>query len=277
MGFSPFSPDFSKPGHGNIVDDNAYHPFIRFWIRFGRNFSKLLQVNFVYAMITLPIYVWLTSLINVVSTQAGGGVLTILGSVLLSIAIDLPMVPLAVLLILSIALTGPATAAMSYCALNCAWDRSGLFWEDFKDAWRINWKQSLPFGIIDTLVCFVTLYYLVDGRTEFGSTLVTVWLILAAVYALIRVYIYPIMVTVELPMSALIKNSLILVLLKPWRPLLTVVITLALTALCAVADIVLVPCFLYSFVAFSAAFLTEPVIKAYLINPEPNSAESTEE
>lgn len=275
MGFSPFSPDYSKPGHGHIVDDNSLPPFIRFWKRYGRNFLKLVQVNLVYALVTMPVYVWLTSLINVTSTQAGGGVLTILGSILLSLVIDLPTLPLVTLLLISILLMGPATAAMSYCALDCAWDRPGLFWINFRDAWKENWKQALPFGIVDTLVCFVTLYYLVDGRREFGNTLVIVWLALALLYAMVRVYIYPIMVTVELPLSALIKNSLILALAKPWRPLLVVVIALILAALCVVADIILIPCFLYSFVAFAAAFMVEPVINQYLLNPDDNSDENT--
>ena len=76
------------------------------------------------------------------------------------------------------------------------------------------------------------------------------------------------MVTVELPFGALLKNSLILALVKPWRPLLMLAVTAVLLALCIVADIVLVPCFLYSMTAFTAAFLTQPIIEKYLLNPE---------
>ena len=51
--------DFTKPGI-DAVDDNVYPPFIRFWKRYGRNFLPLLQLNLVYALMTLPLYVWLT-------------------------------------------------------------------------------------------------------------------------------------------------------------------------------------------------------------------------
>ena len=47
-----------------------------------------------------------------------------------------------------------------------------------------------------------------------------------------------------------------------------IAIAAVLSFLCSVVDIILVPCFMFSFVAFSAAFLTQPPIDKYLINPE---------
>ena len=100
-----------------------------------------------------------------------------------------------------------------------------------------------------------------------GSVLKVIWCVLMLIYGLIRVYLYPIMVTVELPLGALIRNSLILSILKLWRPLAVIAIGAVLCFMCVAADLVIVPCFLYSFVAFSAAFLTQPVIEQYLIHP----------
>lgn len=278
MGF--LNPDYERPGKGIIIDDNAYPPFIRFWKRYGRNFSKLFQLNLVYALISLPIYVWLTSLINVASTQGGGGVMTILGAVLLSVVMNLPGLPLAVLVIASILLLGPATAALTRCALDCAWDRPGLFWSTFREAWKTNWRQAFPFGIADVLVCFASHYYLVDGAAVYGSAagvIRGVWFLFVLLYAMVRVYLYPVMVTCELSIGDLVKNCLILAMLKPWRPLLVVGIGAVLAALCLIIDIVLVPCFLYSFLAFTAAFLTQPMIEKYLIQTEKNSETTTEE
>lgn len=259
--------DFTRPGHG-YIDDDRYPPFIRFWRRYGRNLFKLIQVNLVYAIVTLPVYVWLMSQINVISTEAGGGVISLLGTLLLYYAIKLPTPLIIGLLVASIVILGPATAALSYASLNCAWDRPGMFWAGFWSAWKENWKQALPIGLMDVLVLFATLYYLVDGNAIFGnySTMIQIlWILLSLLYSLIRVYIYPIMVTIELPFGSLIKNSLILALLKPWRPLLVVAITAVLCFACSAADIILIPCFLYSFTAFSAAFLTQPVMDEYLL------------
>ncbi len=261
--------DFTKPGN-DAVDDNVYPPFIRFWKRYGRNFLPLLQLNLVFALITLPIYMWLTSLINANAAQHGG-IVTMLGPLMLYFVMDWPAPVLAALIGASALLLGSATAAMSYCALNCAWDRPGMFWPGFREAWKLNWRQALPIGLLDVAAGFATVYYLVDGNAVFGTmggAVKLIWALLMLLYGMVRVYVYPIMVTVELPFGALLKNSLILALVKPWRPLLVLAISALLLGLCIVADIVLVPCFLYSMIAFTAAFLTQPVIQAYLLNTE---------
>ena len=261
--------DFTKPGH--FVDDNQYPPFIRFWKRYARHFIKLLSVNLIFAMITLPIYTWLMSLINAASTQISGGVISLLGPVLIYFAMKIPGPVLAVLLIGSIVLLGPASAALSYATLTLAWDKPGLFWEEFRLAWKTNWKQALPIGFVDTLVCFVTIYYLVDAIAiyeQFGVVLIVLWALLALLYAMIRVYLYPMMVTVDLSLKDLVKNSLILSLLQPWRPLLVILVAGILCLLCVFADLVIVPCFLYSFVAFTAAFVSQPMLEKYLRHPQ---------
>ena len=264
--------DFTKPGH--FVDDSQYPPFIRFWKRYARHFIKLLSVNLLFAIITLPIYTWLMSLINVASTQMGHGVISLMGPVLLYFSMKIPGPILAVLLIGSILLLGPASAALSYATLTLAWDKPGLFWEEFRLAWKTNWKQSLPVGIVDVLVCFGTIYYLVDAIAvykAFGLVLIVLWVLLALIYAMIRVYLYPMMVTVNLPLGALIKNSLILAILQPWRPLLVILVAGIFCLLCVFADLVIVPCFLFSFVAYTAAFVAQPPLDKYLIHPEQNT------
>ena len=261
--------DFTKPGI-DAVDDNVYPPFIRFWKRYGRNFLPLLQLNLVYALMTLPLYVWLTSLINANAAQTGG-VVTMLGPLMLYFVMDWPAPVLIVVIGVSTLLLGPATAALTYSALNCAWDRPGMFWPGFWEAWKLNWKQALPIGLLDVFAGFATIYYLVDGNAVFGAlggTVKLIWAVLMLLYGFVRVYLYPIMVTVELPFGALLKNSLILALVKPWRPLLVLAVSTVLVGLCIVADIVLVPCFLYSMIAFMAAFLTQPVIEKYLMKPK---------
>lgn len=261
--------DFTKPGH--FVDDNQYPPFIRFWKRYARHFMKLLSVNLLFSLVTLPIYTWIMSLINVASTQSGSGVISLMGPVLLYFSMKIPTPILVLLLIGSILISGPTAAALTYSSATLAWDKPGLFWDEFKLAWKNNWKQALPIGIVDVLVCFVSIYYLVDAVALFGTfglVMTILWLVMALLYAMIRVYLYPIMVTVELPLSALIKNSLILALLAPWRPLLVILVAGIFCLLCIFADLLIVPCFLFSFVAYTAAFVTYPMLDKYLLHPQ---------
>lgn len=259
--------NFTKPGHG-IVDDSHYHPFVRFWMRYGRNFMKLIRANLLYALITLPVYVWLVSQINVITAQQSGQVTSLLGTILLYYAVQMPVPLVIVLLVAAVVLLGPVSAALTYAAIDCAWDRPGLFWSRIWSALKSNWKQALPVGLMDFFGMFATLYYYVDGRAVFGGfgvALQIMWTIIGVIYLMIRVYILPVMVTIKLPFAALVKNCLILSILKPIRPLAVILIAALLGICCSVADIILVPAFMYSFVAYTAAFLTKPVIDEYLI------------
>ena len=49
--------NFTQPGHGD-VDDSYYHPFVRFWRHYGRNFMKLVGVNLLYALILIVIVIY---------------------------------------------------------------------------------------------------------------------------------------------------------------------------------------------------------------------------
>ena len=52
------------------------------------------------------------------------------------------------ILIPCIAITGPATAGVTYVTRNWARDEHAFIWADFKDAVKENWKQSLVISFI---------------------------------------------------------------------------------------------------------------------------------
>lgn len=261
--------NYSRPGSGK--DDSEYPSFILFWRRFGRHFSKLLFSNLLCFLVALPVIVWLCTILNVLAAESNEGVVSLLSTLVLSVVMDWPQELLIALVICSAILLGPTFAAVSLCALDCAWDRAGLFWYRFRIAWKENFRQALPVGIADIIICFSTVYYFVDGTAAFGEYnrfLLVLWLVLILFYAFMHVYLFPIMVTVELPLGALVKNSLILALLKAWRPLVVIAVDIALALLCLMADMIVLPCFFFSFTAYTAAFLTRPVIEKYLLQPE---------
>ena len=47
--------------------------------------------------------------------------------------------------------------------------------------------------------------------------------------------------------------------------------------LCLWADLVLLPCFFFSFTAFSGAFLVQPIIKEHLLDPQVQAEEGENE
>ncbi len=83
-----------------------------------------------------------------------------------------------------------------------------FFWSDFKGAIKKNFKQALILGIIDCFVIFCLIYgaffYYINGMAMFYIALV-----LFAVYVMMRFYMYPLMITFDLTVWKILKNSCI--------------------------------------------------------------------
>ena len=262
--------DFTRPGRGADSEENC-PAFILFFRRYGRHFSRLLFANVICAVICLPVYVWLTGIVNVIVIEETGGVISVLSSLMMAVTLDWPQWLLVTFVVLSALLSGPVAAALTRCALNCAWGIPCLFWSEFLSAFRANWKQALPVGIFDTVLVFSAIWYLIDGKDAFGNLfpiLLLLWIFFCFLYFLAHTYFYPVMVTVELPFFALIKNCFILALVQVWRPLTVLLLAAALLFGCLWLDILLVPCFLFSLLAYFSSFMERPVIEKYLLSPE---------
>ena len=88
-----------------------------------------------------------------------------------------------------------------------------FIFSDFAYAVRRNWKQALPFGILDAILLFLIpfdiVYLLSLPSGIFGGIMLGITVIIALVYFWMRFYIYIQMVTFDLPIKKILKNSLI--------------------------------------------------------------------
>lgn len=83
-----------------------------------------------------------------------------------------------------------------------------FFWSDFKGAIKKNFKQAMIIGILDCLFIFLVIYaaffYYINGWAMFY-----IMLIVFAIYMMMRFYIYPLMITFDLSIWKIFKNSCI--------------------------------------------------------------------
>lgn len=114
-----------------------------------------------------------------------------------------------------IAITGPATAGVSYVTRNWARDEHAFLWTDFKDAMKENWKQALVISIITGLVPLL----LVVGWRFYGSMAATqtfmivpqmLILMLAIMWAISVTYMHPLEVSYDLKLKGVLRNGLLL-------------------------------------------------------------------
>ncbi len=118
-------------------------------------------------------------------------------------------------LIPCIALTGPAQAGMAYVTRNWARDEHAFVWADFKDAVRDNWKQALGVSVITGFVPFAMLLcWQFYGSMAVNSVLYVIpqvfAITLGLLWMLALTYMYPMLVTYDMKLGQIIKNSLLL-------------------------------------------------------------------
>lgn len=112
---------------------------------------------------------------------------------------------------------GLVNVGTAYILRNIASGEPVFVWHDFWYAVKRNYKQALPFGIVDALVCALlasNLYILITNTAEFFASMLF-WsnVVICIVYFFMRYYMYVQMVTFNLSVFKMIKNSLIFSLL----------------------------------------------------------------
>lgn len=122
-------------------------------------------------------------------------------------------------LIPCIFITGPWTAGVSYVTRNWARDEHAFLWSDCKDAMKENWKGSLVISAITSVVPFlVYLCWNFYGQTVTDGMAMGILMqlgqmipvMVGIIWYLSVTYAYPMLVTYQMSVKTVIRNSLIL-------------------------------------------------------------------
>ena len=178
---------------------------------------------------------------------------------------------------------GPATAGFTYVLRKYSCDR----FADMSDFFRIfkrDFKKSFIMGIVDIFIVFVasfSLYFYYfnfkEGSKFFGGVFI-ITLSCTFILIMMHFYIYLMIVLLDLKLSKIIKNSLLLVYAGFKTNIITFFIVSAVVALLAylfMSTTLIVWPFLGFIVAFVAlsfiglviCFNTFPIIRKYVIDP----------
>ncbi|MBQ7109502.1 MAG: DUF624 domain-containing protein [Clostridia bacterium] len=207
MGF--FSHHYDKPGPGVDPDAPKKRSFFRFFEILSRKFWKIGQVNLIYSIVLIPIFlILMTASTTVVGNLAG--VFGMSDEESMSAALLVGGLIFTNLFIAAWG-AGPVTAGISYIMRNYSREEHAWVWTDFKDEAKSNFKQATIVFVIDLIMIFVfnaALSFYSGAEGSLGILKYVVWAIIL-VYTLMHFYIYPIMITFDLPLKDIYKNSLI--------------------------------------------------------------------
>ena len=183
---------------------------------------------------------------------------------------------------LSLLTFGCVNVGSAYILRNIAKGDPVFLWSDFWYAVKRNWKQALPFGIVDALINFIlvwNIYTMFSGTGDyFTNTMFWCNVVLFVLYFVMRYYVYIQMVTFNLSVFKILKNSLIFALLGFKRNIvafLGIILVILLEAACLLgAGGILLPfgialpfLILFSSLAYMKVYAAYFKIKEIMIDP----------
>ena len=178
---------------------------------------------------------------------------------------------------------GLVNVGSAYLLRNIAKGDPVFVWSDFWYAVRRNWKQALPFGMIDVAINFILIWnvysmFMQSGGDLFTSTMFWSNIVLFVLYFVMRYYIYVQMVTFKLTVFKILKNSLIFSLLGLKRnivALMAIIVCMFFELMCVIgAGGILLPfgislpfLILFSSLAYVKVYASYFKIKEIMIDP----------
>ena len=114
-------------------------------------------------------------------------------------------------------LAGIGSTGQMYILRNWARDEHAFMWQDYKASIKENWKQGLVVGLLNGLSLFLAyiayVFYgdMASNRGAFFMIPQMLMVVLLIVWWMINEIIFPMMVTYDMKLSQLIRNSAIMV------------------------------------------------------------------
>lgn len=214
-----FSYNYSKPGPG--IDKNAPQKkgIFRYFEIFFRKFWKLIQVNLLYSICSIPLLLIVYAIAPVSDSFLSGLISAAeLESSAEEIIMNMQLVLRSFFAVIILVLWGSGPASASYAYITRCFTREQHAWifSDFKDKFIENFKQSIVVVIVDIVVLFLAIYGIYFYFVTYKSTGSQIWLLacclmctMLIVYTFMHFYIYQFMVTFSSKLTQLYKNALI--------------------------------------------------------------------
>ncbi len=208
-----FSRSYYKEGPGVDPNEPQKRSFFRFFDIFKRKIGHFAKANLMYSLVCIPAFIIIFFLMSYMTSSAIALLFPELvdGSIgILFFAVVFSAFYIAVMG------AGPITAGFTFIMRNYAREEHAWLWSDFKDTFKNNFKQGIIVFIIDIVISFVIflasyVYVQLSGGVAYLRYALYA---LAAIYAMMHFYIYHLMITYDLSIKDIMKNSLIFALIK---------------------------------------------------------------
>jgi uncharacterized membrane protein YesL len=203
---------YGKAGKADFTPENLPDSRSKLFFEMLRiHFSGLCAVNLFYLIFCIPALLWTLTFLPVLMA-AEQDIQSVWGNLTIYL---IGMVP-------CLTIAGAGAPGLMYICRNWARDQHAFLVSDFKDAVKGNWKQGLLVGLINGLSLLISyvgvMYYSQMAQTGLlwvvPEALVVMML---ALWWMINMLIYPMMVTYDMNLKTLIRNSALVAAARlPW-------------------------------------------------------------
>ena len=258
--------DYTKPGPGVPKDLPPKPKPVVFFEVLQRKFWKIIQVNMLYTLFNLPALLFLF-----VGTQ-------FLFPRPISedpeTAVYIPLIIVGFFMCFPILCFGPAQAGMTYILRNYSREEHAFVWSDFKEHALKNAKEGIAICLVDFAVfCLLAIalnfYWQALGQYSWAVIALGVVILACVMFAMMHLYIYPMLVTFKITVKQIYKNALIFSVLK-FLPNLGFLLILAAIYLAAMLNqfigivlILIILCGVFGLIINSFSY---PTLKKYMID-----------
>lgn len=166
---------------------------------------------------------------------------------------------------------GPAIGALTAVTMRMVQDQPSDLFYDFREAFKKNWKYSFISGIMAFVFIYIiwfSMKFCMESNGIVYNLMISFIVVIAVLLGLSSVYVYPMIVKIELPLKVIIKNALLLGVVNMKYSLITFLLNLALIEV----SILFIPftlpvmfLFTFSAVSFISSFCAWAGIKKYII------------
>ena len=260
MGF--FTPRYLKEGKGISKEDAEKRNYIETIID---KFFDLIKINLIYVacnipalllclFLAIPLWFDVENLADYIVQLRSGNIIMVLWMVL-------PLFPLV--------LTGPFTAGLTYITRNFVKREHSFLFTDFIEHSKKNIKQTLIVNVIFFAVFYLYLSTLLFYFVTMQSVLVLALLIAIGIMLMsVPFYVYPMIVSFDMKLKDIIKNSWIFALAKLPQNLFFIIIIVLVHGLTIYFHgvwLFLMPIILISWTSFTMNYYSWHVISKYMM------------
>jgi uncharacterized membrane protein YesL len=271
--------DYTKPGKG--VEKEEFKPNLSTFFRvLSTRFWKLLQLNLIYIIFSLPLIAVIFAFVPI-----GHGEVDI---------IALFKVCIFGLLYLSVVGLAPVTTGFTYVLRNFSGNRHSWVFSDFFEHIKKNFKQALLLLVIDVVISLIVpfIYSFYTNITNMGAEVSAFYknisfmartfvVMFSFIYFIMHFYIYQIMVTFDMKLKQILKNSLIFALSHLMRNIGVFIIIFAIAVLSfgynTIIGVLLSILITPSLIGLIINFTTQPVVRKHMMIQTADDNKETEQ